>query len=100
MPPYSVTFLSGLGGGGDPYPSPTALIKIRIGLGWVFLINSGFSLPEPREEYPLECCGQNKVTNLHDVHDRKIYQVQVPAQLTYLQSPVLLSALGSPYGTA
>jgi len=37
VPPYSLTFLS------------TTLIKTKIALGEVFLITSGFSLPEPKE---------------------------------------------------
>jgi hypothetical protein len=45
-PPYPVTFLS------------TDLIKARIDLGWVFLITPEFSFPDPRQKYPLACCGQ------------------------------------------
>jgi len=56
VPPFFLTFLAG--GGGDPYPSPTALIKARIDLEWVFLITSGFSLPEPGETYRRMLCGQ------------------------------------------
>ena len=38
MPPYS--------------PRPAALVKAKIDLGWVFLINSVSSFSEPRQKYP------------------------------------------------
>jgi len=37
-----------------------ALIKARVDLRHMFLITSGFSLSEPKGEYPLECCGQKQ----------------------------------------
>jgi hypothetical protein len=55
--PYCLTFLS-RGKKKHPYPNLTALIKTRIGLGWVFLIAFGFNIPKPIKKYPLECGGQ------------------------------------------
>jgi hypothetical protein len=40
------------------YPSPTALIKVRIDFASVFIITLGPKLPELRQKYPWECCGQ------------------------------------------
>jgi hypothetical protein len=36
-----------------PYPNPTALLRARIYLGWVFVITSVPSLPELREISPI-----------------------------------------------
>jgi hypothetical protein len=41
-----------------PYPRHTALVKVRIGLGWVFLTTFSFSIPKPIKKFPLECSGQ------------------------------------------
>jgi len=36
----------------------TAITKVSIGLGYVFLVTSEFSLHESRGKYALGCCGQ------------------------------------------
>jgi hypothetical protein len=48
--PYSLTFYLGKE---KLNPSPTALLKARINLGWVFLIASESSILERRDNYLL-----------------------------------------------
>jgi hypothetical protein len=84
VPPFTLTSLS------------TAITKARTGLRRVFLITSGFSLHEPREKYPLVCCGQNNTTKIYMTEKYIEYRFRLNKHND--DPPHLLSAFSSLYG--